>query len=544
MTTKIEELELDFFRTYYPQPFRILTLIQFSILTSAISLQYYHHHHPRPHPTQSASSATLHSQLYYGSLSLSIVILLGLITNQILIRLLPVFTAELIQLISSIPAFIILIFPLRIAPFSEHFRNGHRRFHAAIKRIFRLFPSRNIAPDFTSFPDVIIADLLTSVARPIADLALLLATTINLNLNLQSSLSIIFNSLPYLLRFKQCINDVIIGSDHHQKLKSGMNALKYSTAIPMIMIYYSIVIHPSLSTKTKEESIETSQVSNQGDSQIWRVETWVIACLVNSIYSTWWDIVNDWGFSIKQILSWYHKLHHQDHHHHHRKADLENLLDHPQSNNNNRILFNTDQWWIYLLIIISNVLLRQTWIINLFLITNNNPPHDHDHHQQQQNLRISFMLQTLEVFRRSIWLLLRLESAEISSSSFTTRRESSNNGYNLLDLADHEIDEDDEQDPSMIKDDELLTSINTDDPTTLPLLLHSSSSPNKLPSSSTSSSSPHRSNNTTHIEIIRDLADTSIPSHSITNTNNNTTFFHHLNRKNISPPSPIIPPDP
>ncbi|POW19635.1 hypothetical protein PSHT_04389 [Puccinia striiformis] len=524
MTTKTEELELDFFRTYYPQPFRILTLIQFSILTSAISLQYYHHHHPRPHPTQSANSATLHSQLYYGSLSLSI-----------------------LNSFSLSP-------PSQPSPSSSSPSGSHPSrnisgmaigdFMLQSKESSDSSPTRNSAPDFTSFPDVIIADLLTSIARPIADLALLLATTINLNLNLKSSLSIIFNSLPYLLRFKQCINDVIIGSDHHQKLKSGMNALKYSTAIPMIMIYYSIVIHPSLSTKTKEESIETSQVSNQGDSQIWRVETWVIACLVNSIYSTWWDIVNDWGFSIKQILSWYHKLHHQDHHHHHRKADLENLLDHPQSNNNNRILFNTDQWWIYLLIIISNVLLRQTWIINLFLITNNNPPHDHDHHQQQQNLRISFMLQTLEVFRRSIWLLLRLESAEISSSSFTTRRESSNNGYNLLDLADHEIDEDDEQDPSMIKDDELLTSINTDDPTTLPLLLHSSSSPNKLPSSSTSSSSPHRSNNTTHIEIIRDLADTSIPSHSITNTNNNTTFFHHLNRKNISPPSPIIPPDP
>ena len=62
----------------------------------------------------------------------------------------------------------------------------------------------------TRFPDIIIADMLTSLARPLADLALLLTRLLQLHPPAQAALAILVNSLPCLLRLKQCLNDLVV----------------------------------------------------------------------------------------------------------------------------------------------------------------------------------------------------------------------------------------------------------------------------------------------------------------------------------------------
>ncbi|KAA1134482.1 hypothetical protein PGTUg99_002320 [Puccinia graminis f. sp. tritici] len=411
---------------HFPQPFRILSLIQLSITSTAISLNYYYHHQQQQQQQQTtitnnnnktittatATTTSTHQQLYYGALSLLITILLGLLTNQLLIHLLLIPPAHA-PLLASIPAFILLVHPFRLAPFSAHFRNGHRKLLKALRRILALerSPQR-----LTRFPDLIIADLLTSLARPFADLALLCATTLHLHPSLQSSLSIFFNSLPYLLRFKQCMNDLIVGPNN--KLRCGLNALKYSTAIPMIIMHNRLLSQEDarrgLQADAEEISAEAVGMMQDGPKIL---QGWVLACLLNSLYSSYWDIVNDWGISLSQIRSWYHhhhSHHHHPHHHHHyhqvhRKADLEEEQEElapssPSGQAPNRLLFPGDRWWIYVAVIVLNLALRHTWIIALFTTSHHSGP------------KLSFLLQALELLRRAIWILVRLEWAELSSA--------------------------------------------------------------------------------------------------------------------------------
>jgi hypothetical protein len=94
--------------------------------------------------------------------------------------------------LTALPASILLLVPYRLAPFAAHFRSAHRRLHAAFARILFQFPLAEHHP--TSLPDIIIADLLTSLARPFADFALRLAVILHLPPRLQSFLFIISNS--------------------------------------------------------------------------------------------------------------------------------------------------------------------------------------------------------------------------------------------------------------------------------------------------------------------------------------------------------------
>lgn len=259
-----------------------------------------------------------------------------------------------------------------------------------------------------------------------------------------------------------------------------MNALKYSTAIPMIVLH-SKLVHSTGIAQDNRTVVE---------------EAWILTCLLNSIYSTWWDIVKDWGISNQQLLSWYH------HHHHsvHRKTDIEGAP--PLAiNNTNRILFGPDQWWVYVGLIILNLCLRQTWIVGLVIS---------DH---QPGIRLSYLLQVLEVLRRAVWLVVRLEWADLSLPHDAA-------GYALLHLAH----------PHPLLDQELIT---TPPPDASHPLLASNLQPE--PKGLLPLSSPTRSYNT-KLEITDRPFPHESDNPSTPHSHSQSTFIHP-----IPPPPPPLP---
>ncbi|WAR54930.1 hypothetical protein PtB15_4B548 [Puccinia triticina] len=459
------------FALVFPQPFRLLALLAGALLGSAGALHCHAVHAPAPGP--------LHRPLYYAGLSLGTSTLLGLLLVHLLRRLLQLPAADpapLLPLLAGLPAILSLLVPSPLAPFAARFRAPHRKLHAALARILRL--SRAPAHP-TRFPDIIIADLLTSLARPIADLALLLALLLRLRPPAQAALAILVNALPYLLRLKQCLNDLAVSPAN--KRRSALNALKYASAIPMVAVQ------------------QTRRLGGPGAGPSTAV--WLATCLLNSAYSTYWDVANDWGFSLPQIVALF--PHHPSQQQPHRKTELEGPAG--PAPTSTRILFPApERNSVYLALIASNAVLRHLWL--LALLTPSSGP------------RSGFAIQAAEVLRRALWLLLRLEWADLSAPSATLPA-----GYALLELPPHHPDDsDDEQDEHDQQQPALIARAD------IPLLADSKSPPHSHPAR------PY-----TVLEIDERIEP---PGLSVTPHSTNSSFFHRPPPTTSLPnPTPLEP---
>ncbi|MBW0470685.1 hypothetical protein O181_010400 [Austropuccinia psidii MF-1] len=141
---------------------------------------------------------------------------------------------------------------------------------------------------------------------------------------------------------------------------------------------------------------------------------WFITSLINSVYSIWWDIVHDWGFLNRGFFKSKNSK---------NKSSLQNQ----------KILLFANHPSIYFLATLLNVILRLTWIIGIWSHPNN---------------QLEFGLELLEIFRRSIWCLFRIEWAEISKTDhhqdYVQIIDSSHQfGYNYHDLNDRNLESQD-----------------------------------------------------------------------------------------------------
>lgn len=511
------------FDSVLPTPFRSLYIVSFNLFTWASILLILHLRQSNSislllssSSSASLSNRSIYHASYYASLSLLILASLSLLIHRSLtyhLHLIPP-SSPLLILPPLIPS-ILLLLPSRLTPFSTQFRLPQRRFLRTLHRIF--FPPSLLPHSPTPFHHILLADLLTSLSRPLGDLASFLVSILFLPPSLQASLSIAFSCLPYLLRFKQCLNDLLLGP---RRLKSSMNAIKYSTAIPMIFLNSRL-----MRSRTEEERRNY-------------LITWILACSINSIYSSWWDIVNDWGISRREIIRWY-RLSHPDHrkrvdetssglplttssnspptgHHHH-----------PISLPGHRILFDQQTWWGYLILIAINLTLRMTWTIGIFV----RPP-------KMMGIRLSFLIELIEIIRRSIWCLVRLEWEEIN-------RKRSNDYY--LELTDdddqllgsaEESDDDDEEDEEEQYDDHQDTRIDRD-----PIIVNHPH-PRLDPTKKTLEDEP--CSNHPHPDSTRDLKIQSLtptltptspaPATATTTTTTTTSSHHHPFLLHPSPP--------
>lgn len=244
----------------------------------------------------------------------------------------------------------VLIFPFDIFYFSSRY--------FFLRTLWRIvFPLQAI-----SFADFFLADILTSMVKVFSDLERSVCRMVHQQVatiawleadSVCGSHSVVIPLvlvLPYLFRFNQCLRQY---KDTGEKT-SLLNALKYSTAVPVIFL-----------------SALKYHVFPERWTNFYR-PLWLLSSVVNSSYSFYWDVTRDWDLSGFTRIFKFSKPH---------------LFSY--------LLYG--RRWVYIWVIGSNLVLRCTWTYKLSA------------HLRHNYLTV-FTIAALEIFRRFQWIFFRVEN--------------------------------------------------------------------------------------------------------------------------------------
>ncbi|KAI0958568.1 hypothetical protein AcV7_004358 [Taiwanofungus camphoratus] len=203
-----------------------------------------------------------------------------------------VLRADAFKFVPAVAALVLLT--VLVCPFDVCARAERDRFLHAVQRC--LFPPRRRV----HFTDVVFADVLTSFAKVLGDLWLSTAMLMP-----GGSLFVqpvqegwkrwvlpTLMSLPYAVRLRQCLIEYRSSAGgNRQQL---FNALKYATSFPVI--YLSAAQRIVVRELVAEKGEVAAREPWHGEHALFRL--WLLAAVVNSLYSFWWDVTHDWGFDL------------------------------------------------------------------------------------------------------------------------------------------------------------------------------------------------------------------------------------------------------
>lgn len=233
------------------------------------------------------------------------------------------------------------------------------------------------------FGDILLADALTSYAKVLADLFVCFCMFFSRGRSATARpdrgcggdvLVPLIMALPSAIRLRQCLIEYVRVRRAPFREATGWggqhlaNAAKYSTTFPVVVL-------GAMLRNYKED------VPSPG---LYRA--WVAACLINSLYTFYWDVAKDWDLTLFS------------------DASERNSPEHPFGL---RKRLHVHRPAVYYAVILLDLVLRCTWMIKL------SPSMD----------RISdfessiFLLQFLEVFRRWVWIFFRVETEWIRNTS-------------------------------------------------------------------------------------------------------------------------------
>ncbi|OVA06312.1 EXS [Macleaya cordata] len=213
-----------------------------------------------------------------------------------------------------------------------------------------------------TFPDFFLADILTSMAKVLSDLERSVCRMVHRQVatiawfeadsvcgshSIAIPLVLVF---PYVCRFFQCLRQY---KDTREKT-TLLNALKYSTAVPVIFL-----------------SALKYHVFPDRWTTFYR-PLWLLSSVINSLYSFYWDVTRDWDLSVPSRIFKF------------RNPNLCSNLLHGQQ-------------WVYYWAVGSNLILRCTWTYKLSA------------HLRHNYLTV-FTITTLEMLRRFQWVFFRVEN--------------------------------------------------------------------------------------------------------------------------------------
>ncbi|CAH7689833.1 EXS family-domain-containing protein [Phakopsora pachyrhizi] len=530
----------DSFESYLPLQFRTLSIVSFSIICWAIDLQLVLRlsldptcslvisqnstnrdstnlssslqNHQQVTPTSSPPIDPLklnhptgsHLSVYLSGLSLSIVTLVGLLISRVLSQLM-IFPIGLSHWISFLPGLLMLIYPLRYAPFYSQFRSSNRRFFSSISSII----SPSFGQSLTSFKELILADVLTSLAKLIGDVWLMISRIFENGDDGQNQSSMIISKflvcLPFLIRFKQCVNDSIVGSE---KRRSILNSIKYLSSLPPIFLLSNLQNsqtifrsnHLSQTVSSSQTSDLTKLVDNLSNDTHHHLSSYILFSTINSLFSFYWDIVNDWGFfrskrdtrNLKRkslifngscsnnfLKSNFEVLlsrrsgcksslgedgveqegcEEQEANKEQEQAEAsqsggegEGLVGGSRLKQSTRINLKRSRRRridsYYLVLSLMNLILRFAWILNVYssrLSLGEKRILSRDERVDNLNYQIGYLLEFLEVFRRFVWCLIRIEWQENCRMSLHSSNNSRSGSKNKRYYEEQEHEQDQE----------------------------------------------------------------------------------------------------
>lgn len=233
------------------------------------------------------------------------------------------------------------------------------------------------------FGDILLADVLTSYAKILADLFVCLCMFLTRNGSATARpdrgcggdvLVPIIMAIPSAIRLRQCLIEYSRVRDAPYREATGWggqhlaNAAKYSTAFPVIVL----------------GAMLRNQKGDGSSPGLYRA--WIGACLLNSLYSFYWDVAKDWDLT---LFSDARERNSPEHAFGLRKR----LLVHKPG--------------VYYAVIVLDLVLRCTWMIKL------NPQTD-----RLSDFESSvFIIQSLEVLRRWVWIFFRVETEWIRNTA-------------------------------------------------------------------------------------------------------------------------------
>jgi hypothetical protein len=224
------------------------------------------------------------------------------------------------------------------------------------------------------FGDVLLADVLTSYSKILADLFVCLcmfffggrdgSATARPDRGCGGHVLVpLIMMVPSAIRLRQCLIEYVRVRSAPYRESTGWggqhlaNAAKYSTAFPVIIL--------------------GALLRDQKDGSPGLYRAWVLACLLNSFYSFYWDVAKDWDLTLF--------------------SNARGSPDHPFGLRRTLLMHKPG---VYYAVIVLDLVLRCTWMIKLTATTD----------------RLSdfegsiFLIQSLEVFRRWVWIFFRIET--------------------------------------------------------------------------------------------------------------------------------------
>ncbi|KAI9771920.1 MAG: protein-ER retention protein [Geoglossum umbratile] len=377
------EPELDSFSLLLPLPYRVAFILVLGVWAWGLNLHYlslvkidvpalihYPHRHSSTLPSHHLSTYRLASLL---SIPLVLSLLFFWTVTHGQARL--VLEYEIIPQIYLI--FIVLSFLL---PINRVSRTGRFRFLSILKRVG--VGGLATAKD-GKFADILLADVLTSYAKVFGDMFVSACMFFSprhsstgkpdRNCGGQYMVPLII-SIPSLIRLRQCLTEYLRVRRHNSGKQIGesssgwggqhlANALKYTTAFPVITL------------SALQRGYDPSKI---GMSEAGLFRLWLFFVFLNSFYSFYWDVAKDWDLSIFD-------------------SNERDNPEHPYG-------LRRNLWFrargIYYGVIFINFLLRCTWSFKL-------SPHLDHFNDLEGGI---FVMEVLEVFRRWIWIFLRIET--------------------------------------------------------------------------------------------------------------------------------------
>jgi hypothetical protein len=283
-----------------------------------------------------------------------------------------------------------ILLGLFILPLRGFSSAGRRRFLTTLRRV----SIGGIAPTGQGkFGDILLADVLTSYAKIIADLFVALCMFFSPNGSAtkrpdrgcggQYIIPIVI-AIPSIIRFRQCIIEYLrvrasnaknggIGA-HGWGGQHLANALKYSTAFPVIIF----------SALQRNLSVDHENI---GVTETTLYRLWLLAVFTNSFYSFYWDVAKDWDLTLFSSAGKSHS--------------------HPYGLRS-RMFFPGKE--IYYFAIGTDLLLRCTWSLKL-------SPHLDHFADFESGI---FLMEFLEVGRRWMWIFFRVETEWVRNVGVTS----------------------------------------------------------------------------------------------------------------------------
>lgn len=289
-------------------------------------------------------------------------------------------TAPLVIRFDWLPmTFLVALAVVFLLPLRDLTQSGRSRFLASLRRVS--IGGIAEAKD-GKFGDILLADALTSYARVLGDLYVAVcmfftpggSSTARPDRGCGGQVMVpLVMAIPSAIRLRQCLIEYLRVKRAPYKESTGWggqhlaNAAKYSTAFPVIILS---ALQRGL---TKDEP---SPALNRA---------WVLAALVNSCYSFYWDIAKDWDLT---LFSPSHERNSREHSFGLRR----------------RLVFRAPA--LYYLVMATDLVLRCTWTLKLSA-----------HLDQFSDFESSiFLLEFLEVFRRWVWIFFRVETEHLRNA--------------------------------------------------------------------------------------------------------------------------------